>query len=133
MLAALIDTDGVVINRILVGEGYVPPDGLTLAPCPAHVGIGWRLGPSGAWTAPDEPHGKPHDEPERRLVPKSLIIARLTDAQLDAALALMTTRQKERWRAPDHPAVYADDPEAVALLTAVGADPALVLGASLSR
>jgi hypothetical protein len=51
----------------------------------------------------------------------------LTDAQRDAALALMTNRQKERWRSPGHPAVYADDPETVSLLQAIGADPELVL------
>ena len=67
------------------------------------------------------------DQEPRRLVPKSLIISRLTDAQLDTALALMTTRQKERWRSPDHPAVYADDPETVGLLNAIGADPTVVL------
>mgnify|MGYP000373699522 CR=1 FL=1 len=64
---------------------------------------------------------------ERRRVPKSTIIARLTDEELDAALALMTTRQKERWRAPDHPAVDVDDPELLAVLAAVGADPEAVL------
>ena len=64
---------------------------------------------------------------ERRKVLKSVIIARLTDQQLEAALAAMTTRQKERWRAPAHPSIYADDPEAVELVRAVGADPAAVL------
>ncbi len=64
---------------------------------------------------------------ERRLVPKSLVIARLTDAQLEAALALMTPRQRERWRASDKPAVFADDPETVALLAAIGADAETIL------
>lgn len=68
-----------------------------------------------------------NDPTERRLVSKSLVISRLTDAQLDAALSAMTNRQRERWRAPDHPAIYFDDPEAVALITAVGADPDAVL------
>lgn len=63
----------------------------------------------------------------RRLVPKSLIISRLTDPQLDAALAAMTPRQKERWRAPDKPAIYSDDPEIVGLIEAIGADPAVVM------
>jgi hypothetical protein len=39
----------------------------------------------------------------------------------------MTTRQKERWRAPDRPAIYADDPEANALLDAIGADGNVIL------
>ena len=64
---------------------------------------------------------------ERRLVPKSLIISRVTDSQLEDVLALMTVRQMERWRAPDQPCVYADDPEVLALLNAIGADTDVVL------
>jgi hypothetical protein len=76
---------------------------------------------AGGTVAPDEaPAG-------RRTVAKSTIIARLTDAELDAALSVMTTRQKERWRAPDHPAVDAADPELLAVLDAIGADPSVVL------
>jgi hypothetical protein len=66
-------------------------------------------------------------EPVRRLVRKSVIIGRLTDDQLEAALRLMTVRQKERWRAPDKPSVYADDEETLAVLQAIGADPEVVL------
>jgi hypothetical protein len=81
-----------------------------------------------SWIAAgNTPDPAPAAPPPRRLVPKSLIISRLTDAQLDAALGAMTNRQKERWRASDHPAVYADDPEVIALLLAVGADPDVVL------
>jgi hypothetical protein len=65
--------------------------------------------------------------PPRRLVSKSVILSRITDAQLDAALGLMTTRQKERWRAPDKPSIYFDDAETLALLQAIGADPAVVM------
>lgn len=73
-----------------------------------------------AWEEPDP-------EPIRRMIDKAIIIDRLTDAQLDQALSLMTTRQKERWRMPGHPAVYVDDPEVLGLLQAIGADPAVVL------
>tara|TARA_R110000868_G_scaffold13553_8_gene63052 strand:- start:629 stop:982 length:354 start_codon:yes stop_codon:yes gene_type:complete len=66
------------------------------------------------------------DEP-RRLVPKSTILSRLTDQQLDAALRLMSVRQKERWRVPDKPSVYFDDPEIIAVLKAIGADPDMVM------
>lgn len=69
----------------------------------------------------------PDPEPERRMVLKSDIIARLTDEQLDAAIGMMTTRQQERWRMPGHPSVFADDPEVVGLVKAIGADPAVVL------
>lgn len=65
--------------------------------------------------------------PQRRQISKSVILSRITDQQLDAALAAMTNRQKERWRSPDVQLVFADDPEIVALVTAIGADPAVVL------
>lgn len=69
----------------------------------------------------------PDPEPQRRLISKSLVLDRLTDEQLAAALGLMSQRQKERWRSPDKPAVFADDTELLAVLAAVGADPAVVL------
>ncbi|MBX9820847.1 MAG: hypothetical protein K2Y19_09345 [Afipia birgiae] len=58
---------------------------------------------------------------------KSTIIARLTDEQLAAAIGGMTVRQQERWRAPDQPLLNTDDPEAIAIIEAVGADPAVIL------
>lgn len=64
---------------------------------------------------------------ERRQVLKSTIVARLSDDELAAALAAMTTRQKEQWYASDKPAIYADDEATVTLLTAIGADPDVVL------
>lgn len=65
--------------------------------------------------------------PPRRMVPKWLVVARLTDAQLEQALGMMSLRQQERWRAAAFPAVYADDPEMLAILGAVGADAEQVL------
>lgn len=73
------------------------------------------------------PQCLPDDQQPRRKVAKSLIISRVTDEQLAAAIGLMTLRQQERWRAPDQPEVYFDDPETVAVLTAVGADTDAVL------
>jgi hypothetical protein len=67
------------------------------------------------------------EEPVVRTIGKSVVLSRLTDAQLDAALGLMTNRQKERWRAPDNPAINVDDPELLGLLSAIGADPDVVL------
>lgn len=64
---------------------------------------------------------------ERRMVPKWKVVARLTDEQLDAAYTLMTLRQQERWRAAAFPDVYADDPETLAVLAAVGADAEAVM------
>ena len=67
------------------------------------------------------------DDAPRRMVAKWLIVERLTDEQLDRALGLMTNRQQERWRAAAFPDVYVDDPEMLAILAAIGADPAVVL------
>jgi len=67
---------------------------------------------------------------ERRLVAKSVIIARLQAAgKLAAASAAINADLyvRERWYAPDRPAIYADDPEALALLTAIGADRRVIL------
>lgn len=69
----------------------------------------------------------PETEPVRRMVPKWLIVARLTDEQLEKAIGVMTLRQQERWRAAAFPDVYADDPEMLKILTYVGADPETVL------
>jgi hypothetical protein len=63
--------------------------------------------------------------PDRRPVPKSLIVMRLNAAgKLAAASSALNADiyARERWYAPDKPAIYADDPEALALLEAIGAD-----------
>ncbi|MCG8511675.1 MAG: hypothetical protein MI741_20870 [Rhodospirillales bacterium] len=67
--------------------------------------------------------------PPRRLVKKTAIIDRLQEVGLlDAARAAMDqapTYTQERWNARD--AVYADDPETIEFLTAIGADPDAIL------
>lgn len=72
-----------------------------------------------AWTEPAE----------RRMVPKGIIVERLIAAgkieAARAALAQISVADQERWNAK--PAVYADDPRALALLRAIGADPAVIL------
>jgi hypothetical protein len=64
-----------------------------------------------------------------RYVPKSVIINRLTEEQVAAAIGAMTFKQQERWRSPDSPAVRADDVEVRGLLKAIGADPDAILAA----
>ena len=69
--------------------------------------------------------------PPYHRVAKSTIIARLTDQQLSASAEAFgrpeNLRLSERWYAPDQPAINANDPESVALVQAIGADPAIVL------
>ncbi len=66
----------------------------------------------------------------RRKVRKSIVQARLIEAgKMDAAYtALMASPiYFARWFAPDHPEVYADDPDALMLLAAIGADPETIM------
>ncbi|CAI2935005.1 hypothetical protein [Aminobacter niigataensis] len=68
--------------------------------------------------------------PVRRMVRKSTVQARMIEAGLmDAAYAAMTANAVlfARWFAPDQPNVYADDPDALAFLAALGADTAMVM------
>jgi CTP:molybdopterin cytidylyltransferase MocA len=67
----------------------------------------------------------------RRKVRKSVVQARLIAAgKMDAAYAALTQMPAAfaRWFAPDRPEVYADDPDALALLAAIGADPEEIMG-----
>lgn len=68
--------------------------------------------------------------PERWLVPKSLIIERLHAAgKLTAASQIWNADvyARERWYAPDRPAVLSDDPEIINMLQTIGADPLTIL------
>ena len=69
----------------------------------------------------------PAPPPEPRRIGKSVILSRITDQQLEAALAILTPMQMERWRSPDSPTVSVEDPEVIGLVLACGADPDLVL------
>lgn len=69
-------------------------------------------------------------EPERRKVPKSVIVHRLIDlGKIEAAHDALEADKaaKARWYAADRPAIYHDDPEALELLEAIGADPEVIL------
>jgi hypothetical protein len=129
MRHAIIDLDSNEVVNIIdydVTPDGCPPgfEGNKIAFACEVCSPGWHWDPGTSTIFDPDP---PEPVTVRRLVPKSLIISRLTDEQLDAALAAMTNRQKERWRAPDKPAIYADDPEAVALIEAIGADPEVVM------
>ena len=78
---------------------------------------------AGGIVAPFEPPA------ERRLVPKRLIVDRLEAAGLlvaaRAALDAAPLYDRERWNARE--SIYADDPTALALLAAIGADAEAIL------
>lgn len=120
--------DGIVVNRALFGAETLPDNW----PDRNHwirsdeAQIGWLVeGDSLVAPPPPEPQ-----EPLRRMVQKSVIVTRLQEAGLlqaasDALAGDLYAR--ERWYAADKSAIYADDPEAVALLEAIGADPEVIL------
>lgn len=61
---------------------------------------------------------------------KSVVVARLIAAgKIEAAKAALESNAGAfaRWMAADHPSVYADDPDAIALVQNIGADPAVIL------
>ena len=65
-----------------------------------------------------------------RLVMKSTIIERLNAVgKLAAAKAALDSDlyRRERWYAPDQPAIHADDAAAIELLVLIGADPNAIL------
>lgn len=69
---------------------------------------------------------------ERPMVRKSTVQDRLIAAgKLEAAYAVLTSNPIyfARWFVSDHPEVYCDDPDALALLHAIGADPNVILAA----
>jgi hypothetical protein len=68
--------------------------------------------------------------PPRRMLRKSTVQQRLIDVGLmDAAHAALWADKAAyaRWFVSDHPKVNADDPEALALLEAIGADPDVIM------
>lgn len=68
--------------------------------------------------------------PERRAVPKSLVISRLVDAGKinEAFTALMDDPALfARWFSPDRHAVNSDDPDTIAFLEALDVDPDAIL------
>ena len=68
--------------------------------------------------------------PPRPMVRKSVVQDRLIEiGKIDAAYEALTSNPASfaRWFAPDRPEVYCDDPDAIQLLRAIGADPAVIL------
>lgn len=126
---ALVD-GGNQVQQVVEWDGstnWAPPAGLTAKPA-ASAGIGYTFLPdTNTFAAPPAPPAPP--EPPRR-VRKSVVIQRLHDAgKLAAASSALNSDlyARERWYAPDQPAVHADNAEVIGLLKAIGADPVAIL------
>ena len=118
--------DGLIVNRA-VFAGEMPddwPDREAWALAEDGMEIGAVLTKDG-WAVPRGPE----PEPERRLVPKRIIIDRLHAAGLldiaRKALDAAPLYTRERWNVRD--AVFADDPETIGFLRLIGADPETIL------
>ena len=89
------------------------------------VEVGWPYDGE-AFAPPPDP-----EQPTRWQVQKSVVLSRLTDEQIAAIEELLwlpqNVRIRNRWYAADKPAVNSDDPDALAMLAAIEADPAVIL------
>ncbi|MES0049241.1 hypothetical protein [Mesorhizobium sp. M0053] len=111
-----VDSNG----RYLGGfDGADPPFGAIEVPeAPEDARQVWDRS---AWSAPPA---------MRQMVLKSVVQARIIDAgKMPEAYAALTGNPIyfARWFAPDHPAVYSDDPDVVNLVRALGLDPNVIL------
>lgn len=124
---AIVNDDGLVLQVVVAGPDWQPPEGAKLVPTD-RANIGDRYDDKRGGFPADLDYSEP--EPERRLVPKRLIIDRLHAAGLlevaRKALDAADLYTRERWNARD--AVFADDPESMAFLRLIGADPDAILG-----
>ncbi|QPC93827.1 hypothetical protein [Mesorhizobium sp. INR15] len=116
MTKYFVDSKGAYLGGF---DGAEPPDGATEVPnAPEDARQVWQ---GDGWS----------DAPTmRRLVLKSVVQARIIDAgKMPQAYAMLTGNAVyfARWFAPDRPEVYADDPDAKTLVTALGLDAASIL------
>lgn len=111
-----VDASGLYLGGF---DGAEPPPGAIEVPsAPQDARQTWV---DGAWTS------APAVTPT---VLKSTVQARIIAAgKMDQAYAALITDKTKfaRWFAPDRPVVNCDDPDAVALLTSIGLDPAVIL------
>lgn len=91
-----------------------------------HNGVQYWVETEGSPPTPEEMDAFLNPPEPPRTVPKSLVVARLIAAGKIAAANTALEADpaaKGRWYAADHPTVRADDPDAIALLQAIGAVP----------
>lgn len=109
------------------GPGYVTADDPSYAAWLADGGYPTHIASEGELDAVliAAGHGDRAPHPPKRQVLKSVIISRLIAAgKIGAAKAALESNAAyfARWWAPDRPAINFDDPDALILLAAIGAD-----------
>lgn len=125
MRHVVLDPDNRVVNVVELDEGAAwsaPERCRVIASGTGNIGDTF----DGATFIPPASEAEP---PLRRLVRRSIIVDRLQAAgKLMAAREMLDAADlytRERWNARE--AIYADDPTAIALLQAIGADPEAIL------
>ena len=125
MRHAVVDANCNVVNVVELADRaeWTPPAGCMIRASESAI-IGGRF--DGAAFLPPPEAAQPS---RRRLVPRSLIVDRLAEAgklaMARAALDAADLHTRERWNT--RTAIFADDPAALALLQAIGADPDMIL------
>lgn len=111
-----IDANGKYLGAM--SESIKPPKGWIEVPtAPDDGSQTWKDGKWSAFT-------------QRRMVSKSVVQDRLiAKDKMKMAYQMLTSspNQFAKWFAPNHPAIYCDDPDAVAFVTALGLDPKEIL------
>lgn len=116
MTKFFVDSEG---NYLGAFDGAEPPVGAIEVFDPPTDGRQKYIG--GRWSTLDA---------ERKLVAKSVVQQRIIlKGKMGEAYDLLTRNPDyfARWFAPDHPAVYCDDQDAVGLVAALGLDPKEIL------
>lgn len=125
---AIVDDAGTVLQVVVAAPDWQAPEGAKMIPS-GRASIGDRYDDARGGFPADLDYEEPGVEPERRLVPKRIIIDRLHAAGLldiaRKALDAADLYTRERWNARD--AVFADDPDTVGFLRLIGADPDTIL------
>lgn len=118
--------DGTIFRRVIEPGADVSQESAEIQALAAQT---WTPAIVAAWEARLQA-GIPPLPPQRPMVIKSIVQARIIAAgKMPQAYQMLTGNAVyfARWFAPDHAAVYCDDPDAVSLVQALGLDPAVIL------
>ena len=126
---AIVDDDGAVLQVVVAGPDWTPPDGAKLIPT-GRANIGDVYDAKRGGFPADLDYAEPTEEPERRRVARIDIVRRLAAVGLlaaaEKAIAGADALTRQEWATADL-GVYADDPKTIGFLRAIGADPDVIL------
>ncbi|RUX96141.1 MULTISPECIES: hypothetical protein [unclassified Mesorhizobium] len=118
MTRYFVDDNGGYLGGFDGEDIELPESGIEVPTAPTDARQTWD---GSAWSEPPV---------ARQMVLKSTVMQRLIDVnKMGIAQGALWAQPNAfaRWFAPDHPAVYCDDPDAMAFVAALGLDPAIIL------